>query len=1684
MGEVAIVGMACLFPGAPDIRTFWRNIVHKVDAISDPPDNWEGEPWYDPDSKAPDRIYMKRAGFLKDICRFDPVKYGIIPKAVNGSEPEHWLSLKIAYEALADAGVPEIPINRERTEVIMGRGTFVNRGYATMCHYSIGMDQALSMLKDVIPELAEEKLALIKEKLKACVPPFGVDTAPGLVTSIMTGRIANRLDLKGSSYAVDAACSSSLLAVEHGYYDLVSRRCDAALVGGINLGTHHPVQLLFCQLGAGSRTQQIRPFDAKADGTLLGDGAGMIVLKRLADAERDGNRIYAVIRGVGSASDGKGASVIAPRAEGEELAIRRAYNEAGFPPETVELIEAHGTGIPLGDATEIQALTRVFGGREGGTPSCALGSIKSMVGHLLPAAGMAGLIKAVLSLYHKTLPPTLHCDHPDPNLKIDETALYINTESRPWIRGRAASPRRAGINAFGFGGSNAHVIVEEYSTTPESDTEDFDDQWETELLILQGDSRETLVTEAERVLRYLDITPAVVLKDLAFTLNSTLRDNTTRLAIVAATPEEFKQKLVHAVARLRDASRSRIKDKSGIYYFDKPLAKEGTVAFLFPGEGSQYVNMLGDLCRHFPEVRYHFDLLGKACVTYPQLSLYRDAIFPPPPFTEKERKAAEARLWEMDTAITAVMTADKALLTLMEQLKIAPQAMVGHSSGELFTLAASGVSELSRGREENIMGYLLLGHLMMERIEREQVIPDAPLVSVGGVQREVITELIEKSSGSIVIAMDNCPNQVVLCCKDPSTLGSSLELLKKQGAICQVLPFSRPYHTSLFEPARKHLNELFDWGSFSAPQVPVYSCLSAGQLPSDSAELRRFGIEQWLNPVRFRETIESMYNDGVRIFLEVGPKAQLTGFVNDILKNKDHLAVASNVQYRSGITQLHHALGLLAAHGISMDLQCLYKRRRPQPVNLDASAAEHVAEAKPEPPLSLAIPLLNFKGLTLEWMTGKRLVAKEFIHAEREGTERPHGAGTAATGTRQPRIAAPGDNGHTAMPVGASPERIVSTAARERSQVMAEYFQTMEQFLDDQEAVFQAYLKQTQPPVARIPETPSIGRSVPLTPNPAAKPASVTKKHVEAAVSIEDILRQVGPLPFSGTILSHTPGAEITAVREVTLANDIFLFDHTFGRDVSVTDKGLYGLPVMPLTMSLEIMAEAAAPLFPGKVFIGMRDIRAYRWITLEEERFLVKTEVKLEEAGAARVRLRKAMDQSGQSAVGLPILEAIVLFADRYPTPPPVAAFPLTGRRPSRIPQEALYGRVMFHGLRFRGVTSVDWWGEEGVEATITTLPTNNLFSSTASPRFLFDPVLLDAAGQLVAFFYNDDMSKGVDLYPFRAKAFHVYGPPLPAGTAVPSRCRTTFIAKNQLSSDIDMIGPDGRYTMRMIGWEDREFLLPPLFNLARFQARDVLLSTAWNEAVSGLDRPGDITCYRMDDYPDQLLHGHHGVWLNVLVHLALSRRERQQWATMTGSEHRRIDWLLSRVAAKDAVRDLLRQKYGVQLCLSDVDIDVDEHGRPIACGSWTKEVKAVPSISLSHKRGIGLALAALGQAGCGIDIEVLEAKKKGIERLVLKPDEQEVAGTLLASSDDEWLLRLWCAKEAVGKSLGRGLLAGPSDLAVCTIDAQTGRVGLTVKGKLAETFPELQGKRLTASTMRDGILIVAASLYGNSEE
>ena len=706
--QIAVVGMACRFPRAADVQTFWQNNVRGIDAVSEVPrQRWNPDRFYDPADGT--RLYGKKGGYLESPFAFNPAEFGIMPKAVQGGEPDQFLVLKTAAEALRDAGIPPGGPDHERTAFILGRGSYLSAGAFNLVQRIFVADQTVDIVGRMYPEFSEDDAARLKDDLMASLKPFEAETAPSVMPNITAGRVANRLGFMGPNYTIDAACASSLYAADAAVSALVSKKSDLALAGGVHIFNNIPFLNVFCTLGAMSRQDQIRPFDRQADGMIPGEGVGIVVLKRLVDAQRDGNRIYALIRGVGTASDGRAVSVAAPRVEGEVLALQRAYESAGIAPDTIAMIEAHGTATAVGDGAEIDALSRVFGKKGENRPrDCALGTVKSMIGHAMPAAGIAGMIRAVLALHHKVLPPTLHCDNPHPRFKLEQTPFYINTETRPWFRWAADIPRRAGLNAFGFGGVNAHVILEEYeqktseelkislkeiseSARPAPDSCPI--QWDAALFLLSAGSRGELAEQCRHIRERLGQDAGVDLIALSHSLLAEYTPDNQRLALVSDSPQDLAGKLDYAAGKLEQANCRKIKDIKGIYYFASPLGQTGKIAFMFPGEGSSYTGMMMDLCLQFPSVRAGFDQMNQAIAAREKTPRYLPTqfIFPAPLLTETESRELADAFWKVDSGLQAIMAASLGMKDLLGRFNVAPDMIVGHSAGEYSAWIGSGI---------------------------------------------------------------------------------------------------------------------------------------------------------------------------------------------------------------------------------------------------------------------------------------------------------------------------------------------------------------------------------------------------------------------------------------------------------------------------------------------------------------------------------------------------------------------------------------------------------------------------------------------------------------------------------------------------------------------------------------------------------------------------------------------------------------------------------------------------------------------------------------------------------------------------------------------------------------------------------------------------------------------------------
>ena len=642
MSRIAIIGLACLFPGAPNLAQFWRNIVDGVDAISEVPEGRWDASFYDPSSKAIDRFYCKRGGFVDAYTDFDPLPFGVMPNTAESVEPDQLLTLKVGFDALADAGYADKPFARDRTGVIVGRGNYIGAGVLRLQEHVRLLPQILQTLGDLFPDLGAAALAAVRTRLQEQFAYYGPDVAVGMIPNLLASRLANRLDLHGPAFTVDAACASSLIALEQGCAALARGETDLMLVGGAHLTHDLTFWATFCQLGALSRTGVVRPLADDADGILAGEGVGMSVLKRLEDAERDGDRIYAVIEGVGSSSDGRSASLVAPSVSGQHLALEKAWAKVPFTRNAIGLVEAHGTGTPTGDGVELETLGAFFGPHEGVAARPVIGSVKSMIGHAMPASGMASLIKTALSVYHGVLPPTLHCEQP--HSKLAATRFRTVAASEPWPQAR--EQRVAALNAFGFGGINAHVVLR---GLPQA----------AALPIAHANLAPVLMLAAE--------SPALLLVRFdAGERDMTPQPGRCRLVVLAPDAKKL------ATARKAIASGKPWPGRQQIWFTPAGLLGEGggKLAYVFPGVDSSFAPQAADLAEYFAA--------------------------PLPPHCEPQDPSQS-----LSRVVVGLLGFNRYLFDRLGELGLHADGYAGHSVGEWSAMLCSGMMDQALSDKTN-----------------------------------------------------------------------------------------------------------------------------------------------------------------------------------------------------------------------------------------------------------------------------------------------------------------------------------------------------------------------------------------------------------------------------------------------------------------------------------------------------------------------------------------------------------------------------------------------------------------------------------------------------------------------------------------------------------------------------------------------------------------------------------------------------------------------------------------------------------------------------------------------------------------------------------------------------------------------------------------------------------------------
>ncbi|MFE2297490.1 beta-ketoacyl synthase N-terminal-like domain-containing protein [Streptomyces sp. NPDC059445] len=1550
--------MAVLMPGARDLDAYWLNLRDGVDAIGEvPPGRWDADYYRPGTASAPavaDQVYCRRGGFVDALAEVEVTRFGIMPNSVAGTEPDQLIALHVAAAALADAGGPDRLPDRRRVGVVLGRGGYLTPGLVRLDQRVRTAGQLVRTLGELLPDLTSTQLQRVRAAFTDRLGPDSPESAIGLVPNLAASRVANRLDLRGPAYTVDAACASSLVAVDQAVGELSSGRCDLMLAGGVHHCHDITLWSVFSQLRALSPSERIRPFHRNADGLLVGEGTGVVVLKRLADARRDGDRIYAVIRGTGVASDGRAAGLVSPDPGGQASAVRQAWLAAGLDPAapgSVGLLEAHGTATPAGDAAELATLGAVFGpAGEPGTDRAVIGSVKSMIGHTMPAAGVAGLVKAALAVHHATLLPTLHCDDPHPALAA--TRFRTLEKAVPWEASPGQPVRRAAVNAFGFGGINAHVVLEEAPapvTTAPAPAAARPAVRVTEperVLLLAADGPEqlaALLDTDDAAVRAAGLDPALAHPAAG----------RARLGIVDPTAKRL------ALAR-RAVGRGRAWHGRGdVWFRPGPLLGpgHGKLVFVFPGLESEFSARVDDVAAYFglPRALPDGDPVG-----------------------------------DVGRHGLGVVAVGRLLDAALRRLGVVPDAVAGHSVGEWTAMTVAG---LYSGDEVDAF---------MAGFDPDTVtVPGLAFGAVGAPAERVLAALEEEFTGAgLVLSHDNAPGQSMVCGPDDA-VEDFIRSFRARGVLGQVLPFRSGFHTPMLAPYLGPIREAAQRFRLHPATVPVWSGTTAAPFPAREEAVRDLFVRHLLEPVRFRQLTEALYAAGHRTFVQVGP-GQLGSLVGDTLGDRDHLTVAANSPHRSGLAQLRRVAAALWTAGAAVAPALSNGPRTAATSRAGAGSETSIGgtgtadggalSARPPVRLDLDGALISLDGPELADLRAELKTA----------TPAP---GAAA------RYAPNGPGG-----LGALGELGGLGGLADRFPGAAELDALLRDTADTAAALITA--RPARRPGATPP--PSDPASAPAS-RPVAAPASRPVAETQPTVGET---RAAGGENQTAVGDAATDTLARTSVVRVSPETMPYLLDHCFFPQRAGWPDVADRWPVVPATTIVHHLMDAARRAAGGRVPVAVHGARFEEWLTATPA---VDVRVTAEPVGPDRLAMSFG-----------PRARATVELGTGYPAPPPACwrTDPASERAPLHTAAQ-LYGeRWMFHGPAFQGVTELTALGERHIRGVITT---------PAAPG-----ALLDNVGQILGYWIMATRSERTVVFPVGMREMRFHGPHPAPGTEVACLVRITSLTDTVLEADVQL-SVAGVVWAEVRGWQDRRFDNDPHTRpVERFPERNTL-----SEA-----RPGGWSLVH-ERWPDLASR-------DLIMRNSLGGQERSEYAGHAPRGRRQ--WLLGRIAVKDAVRQWLWDHGEGPVFPAELRVRNDDMGRPYVTGVHGRELPPL-DVSLAHRAEAGVAIVRphTPAPGPGIDIEEVTARDPQAMATVLGADELRLLRTLSATrgpgstsdtgdtgdtGDTEalWFTRFWAAKEAVAKAEGTGFGGRPRDFAV--LEAAPAGDELIVSGRLERAY------------------------------
>jgi amino acid adenylation domain-containing protein len=851
---IAIIGMVGRFPGADSVEALWSNLCEGIESCTLFSED-EIDPSIDSELRN-DPNYVRARGIIDGAETFDAAFFGISPREAEVMDPQARVFLELAYTALENSGyTPE----SYQGEI----GLYAGSGQNTYFEHHV------SGRPEIIDRLGAFQTMLANEK------------------DFVTTRTSYKLGLTGPSLSINTACSTSLIAVIQAFQGLMNGDCDVALAGGISITTPQNRGYLYQEGSMLSPDGRCRPFDANAQGTLFNSGAGIVVLKRLEEAIDDGDRIYAVIRGIGMNNDGADkVSFTAPSVNGQAGAIAKAHAHAGIDPETITYIETHGTATPLGDPIEIEALTQAFRYRTEAKQFCAIGSIKSNVGHLVAAAGVTGLIKTALALYHKQIPPSLNYEAPNPEIDFANSPFYVNAKLIDWAV--SETPRRAGVSSFGVGGTNAHVVLEEAPSVEVSSP-----SRPYQLLRLSAKTSEALEQTTKNLAKYLTQAIEVDLADVAYTLDQGRKAYNYRRFVVCRDRSE-------AIATLDslDANRSATRLSE---------LRDPDVVLMFPGQGSQYLNMGQHFYQHESVFRDEVDRCAE--ILQPLLNQdIRQIMYP----SQENSETATALLRQTQYTQPALFVLEYALAKLWQSWGIHPAAMIGHSIGEFVAACMAGVFSLENGLK-----------LIATRARMMGKLPEGSMLSV----RLPAEKLEQRLTSDLAIAAINGPSLCVV--SGPTDAIARLQhCLESEEVVCRPLHTSHAFHSPMMDSVIEPFAELIKTVQLSPPQIPFVSTVTADWITDDQATDPMYWATHLRSTVRFAEGVQTLWQRPERVLLEVGPRTTTATLARQQSKDlKRQVAISSlgsTADNNAECAAILQAIGQLWLAGVKIDRQMFY----------------------------------------------------------------------------------------------------------------------------------------------------------------------------------------------------------------------------------------------------------------------------------------------------------------------------------------------------------------------------------------------------------------------------------------------------------------------------------------------------------------------------------------------------------------------------------------------------------------------------------------------------------------------------------------------------------------------------------------------------------------------------------------